>query len=280
MIKKTFYFIGALFLILQSCDSDDDTTTVLTETVKLAANNTHGNILTDTDGKSLYFFSLDHQEAASCVDDCVTNWPIFYTEKLVLPEGLLATDFASIVRSDGKKQSTYKGWPLYYFVNDETAGDTNGDNIGNVWFIAKPDYVLMYVKAQLIGKGESDEDVNYKSDYSLGEELTPYLTDALGNTIYTFINDKKDKNNFTSEDFSNNGVWPIFHVELGSIPSVLDANDFNVIDVHGQSQLTYKGWPLYYFGADMVRGDNYGINFPAPGVWPIANTETIWAVEN
>ncbi len=51
-------------------------------------------------------------------------------------------------------------------------------------------------------------------------------------------------------------------------------NDFGKIDVYGRTQLTYKGWPLYYFGQDSVRGDNKGISFPAPGVWPIANENT------
>ena len=50
--------------------------------------------------------------------------------------------------------------------------------------------------------------------------------------------------------------------------------DLRGIDVYGKTQLTYKGWPLYYFGQDANRGDNKGISFPAPGVWPIANTET------
>ncbi len=61
------------------------------------------------------------------------------------------------------------------------------------------------------------------------------------------------------------------------IPSILKASDFGTIDVHGKTQLTYKGWPLYYFGQDSQRGDNKGISVPAPGIWPIANTNTVVA---
>lgn len=38
--------------------------------------------------------------------------------------------------------------------------------------------------------------------------------------------------------------------------------------------MTYKGWPLYYFGQDEARGDNYGVGFPAAGIWPIVNPDT------
>ena len=42
------------------------------------------------------------------------------------------------------------------------------------------------------------------------------------------------------------------------------------IEVFGRVQLTYNGWPLYYFGQDgQTRGFNKGISFPTPGVWPV-----------
>ena len=45
--------------------------------------------------------------------------------------------FGSFARS-GKRQVTYKGRALYYFAGDSYAGDTNGQGINNVWFVAKP----------------------------------------------------------------------------------------------------------------------------------------------
>ncbi|MFK5880440.1 MAG: hypothetical protein QM478_13200, partial [Flavobacteriaceae bacterium] len=107
---------------------------------------------------------------------------------------------------------------------------------------------------------------------------TAYVVDIDGRTLYTFSNDTNNTNNFTNSDFSNNAVWPIAEIALDKIPSNLDANDFNTIDVFGRTQLTYKGWPLYYFGQDAARGDNKGISFPAPGVWPIANIDLAPAI--
>jgi len=266
-------------LLLSSCSSDDtDTTTPETDpkvnNVQLSANATFGNILTDAAGMSLYFFSKDSKDTSACNGPCKDAWPVFYVADLTLDSGLEASDFGVITRADGDKQNTYKGWPLYYFANDTASGDTNGDGVGNNWYIAKPDYSVMYAEAQLIGKDTNGDAQNFKSDYTPGDELTFYMTSAKGRTIYIFTKDTQNKNNYTKEDFSNDGTWPIFHIDIDKLPSILDANDFSEIDVFGRKQLTYKGWPLYYFGGDSQRGDNFGINVPAPGVWPIVNTAT------
>lgn len=283
-MKKSILLLFVWASLLSSCSSDDTDPQPNPEpevnTVQLSTDATFGNILTDSKGMSLYFFSRDSKGESVCNDGCKTAWPVFFTENLTLDQGLEASDFGEVTRADGDKQTTYKGWPLYYFANDNSPGDTKGDKVGDNWYIAKPDYSLMYVEAQLVGKDAEGNDQNFKSDYTPGDELTFYITSSKGRTLYTFKNDLKDDNSFTAEDFSNNSVWPVFNVDIDKLPSILDPNDFGTIDVFGASQLTYKGRPLYYFGEDIDRGDNYGINFPAAGIWPIANTDTTVAPEN
>lgn len=273
IIKKTMYLFVLLGLVLQSCDNDDDQAIINQTNVRLTNNAVLGNVLSDSAGKTLYFFSKDTKDTAVCVGECLDIWPIFYSETIVVGSGLDAADFATITRGDGAMQTTYKGWPLYYFSNDASAGDANGENVNNIWFVAKPDYSLMYVKAQLVGHDTN----NYMSDYTVGDEETSYIVDIDGNTLYTFMNDMNNTNNFTNSDFSNNSVWPIAEITLDKIPTVLNNGDFDTIDVFGRTQLTYKGWPLYYFGQDSARGDNKGVSFPTPGVWPIANVNTATA---
>lgn len=264
-MKKSILLLFVSISLLFSCSDDDSTVETIPDpgtaqntevsTVKLAKNDTFGNILTDANGMSLYFFSKDTKEVSECSNGCKAAWPVFYTKSLKVDKGLEASDFGVITREDGDKQNTYKGWPLYYFANDTAEGDTKGDKVGNNWYIAKPDYTLMYAQAKL---SDSDTDPTF------------YLTNAKGRTIYLFANDKKDDNNYTKEDFSNNGTWPIITLALDKIPSILDENDFGTTNVFGSTQITYKGWPLYYFGNDTNRGDAKGVS----GVWLIVNTDT------
>jgi len=270
---KLLLLTTLVLFFLQSCSDDEEVQQPQPEVVKLvklAEDSTYGKILTDAQGKSLYFFSKDTKETSLCVGGCVTNWPIFYKENLTVAAGLDLADFTTITRTDGVKQTVYKGWPLYYFVNDNNAGETNGEDVNHVWFLAKPDYSLMYVTAQLVGNDGN----NYKSDYTQGNGNTFYITDIDGNTLYGFNNDTNNTNNFTNSDFSNNAVWPIAEIELDKIPSILNRSDFGTINVFGRTQLTYKGWPIYYFGSDSARGDNKGVSVPVPGKWPVVNVNT------
>ena len=41
-------------------------------------------------------------------------------------------------REQGEKQTTFRGFPLYYWANHKAAGDTLGQNVSNVWFVVDP----------------------------------------------------------------------------------------------------------------------------------------------
>lgn len=278
---KKLLLLSVTILTLFSCSSDDNSPSddgppqAEPNSVQLKSDATFGNVLTNAEGFSLYFFSLDSKgDDSNCIDGCKAAWPVFYAEDLTLDSGLDASDFGSITRSDGDKQSTYKGWPLYLFANDNVSGDVNGDGAQDIWYVAKPDYSVMMSQAQLVGRDSNGVETNLTGTYEPGDEQTFYMTDDKGNTLYRFVNDTNGINNFTNDDFSNNGVWPVFEEDLQNVPSILDTNDFGTIDVFGRNQLTYKGWPLYYFGQDAQRGDNFGVGFPVAGVWPILNPDT------
>ncbi|WP_203257030.1 hypothetical protein [Hyunsoonleella ulvae] len=272
---KHLFLILVTLLMVTSCsnDNDDDTTIppVQNNAIQLKNSATFGNILTTSEGFTLYFFSKDSKSISNCSGGCQSSWPAYFAAELTLDTGLNTSDFGTITRADGSKQTTFKGWPLYTYANDTSAGNINGDGVGGVWYVAKPDYTVMMVSAQLLGRDKDGNETNLTSNYTEGEEETFYMVDAEGNSLYSFTNDTKGVNNFTKDDFSNNGVWPIFEATLSNIPSVLSDSDFGSINVFGRTQITYKGWPLYYFGKDIQRGDNYGVGFPAAGVWPIVN---------
>jgi len=243
-----------------------------TAVVKLKSSPILGNYLVDKADKTLYYFSNDANGKNNCSGGCEAAWPIFSGEvptQAQLGQGLSASDFATITTAGGKKQVTYMGWPLYYFSPKnvpEPPNTTSGEGAGNVWYVAKPDYTVMIVNNQLTG----NDGKKYKSDYTEGEAKTAYLTDGKGRALYAFKNDKANKNNFTKEGAASK-AWIIYEADQIVVPSKLDKSLFGTTDVFGKKQLTYNGWPLYYFGSDEgVAGSNKGVSVPQPGVWPIA----------
>jgi len=154
--------------------------------VKIVETESKGKVITDGDGRALYFFARDAKGASLCTGGCLNNWPVFYKQNIITGQGLNASDFGSIDRGDGVMQTTYKGWPLYYFVNDTQPGSMNGDAVIGKWFVAKPDYTIMITDNQLTGLNG----VNYKGDYTQGDQVIQYFTEEKGLTLYTR---KKDK---------------------------------------------------------------------------------------
>jgi predicted lipoprotein with Yx(FWY)xxD motif len=99
-----------------------------------------GSFLTGEDGKTLYVFKKDTAGTSNCSGQCATNWPPFTIESsdtLKADDGVTGK-LATITRADGTMQVTYNGAPLYYFAADKSAGDTNGQGVGGVWFVAAP----------------------------------------------------------------------------------------------------------------------------------------------
>jgi len=97
-----------------------------------------GNYLTDAQGRTLYYYDLDPSGTSVCEGACLANWPAFHADSTVVPVGLSPDDFGEITRADGTKQSTFKGYPLYYFVKDKERGDLYGQGVGDVWYAIDP----------------------------------------------------------------------------------------------------------------------------------------------
>jgi len=108
------------------------------ESVKVMTKAGVGNYLADSEGMTLYYFKNDSPGESTCTGGCLDNWPVFYEEEITVPEGLDEADFDTIDREDGTEQTTFKGYPLYYFVADENPGDTKGEGVGGVWFVVDP----------------------------------------------------------------------------------------------------------------------------------------------
>src|SRR5690606_3050634 len=92
----------------------------------------------DAEGATLYLFENDMNGVSNCSGACLENWPVFYDEDLTAPSNVSESDFGSIDRGGGVMQTTYKGWPLYYYADDNARGDVNGQGLNDVWFVVPP----------------------------------------------------------------------------------------------------------------------------------------------
>lgn len=277
--SKSKLLIGlCLLTFFFACSKKDDVKdpSSAKKGLQLASNAKFGAVITDNTGKTLYFFAIDANGTSGCTGGCEVIWPVYYSAELSDNAGINAADVGVITRADGKKQNTYKGWPLYYYKNDVAAGDINGDGVGGTWFVGKTDYSIMLVNNQLVGENTKQ----YTETLAEGPGITQYFTDGNGRTLYAFAPDKSNKNTYTNADFSNNGLWPLYESDVKSLPSVIKAEFAGQITVFGRKQLTYKGWPLYYFGQDTKRGDNKGVSYPVPGIWPVVKLSTTAAPLN
>jgi len=101
-----------------------------------------GTFLTDGSGRTVYLWAKDGMNMSACSGACAAAWPpVPATGTLTAAGGAKASDLGTITRSDGTRQATYDGHPLYYFVGDSAAGQTNGqgsDNFGAKWWLVGP----------------------------------------------------------------------------------------------------------------------------------------------
>jgi predicted lipoprotein with Yx(FWY)xxD motif len=98
-----------------------------------------GPFLTDAKGMTLYLFEKDTTaNESTCEGDCAANWPPAAAEgTLTLPAGIPG-ELTAITRADGSQQLSYNGIPLYHYAADKAAGDTNGQEVGDVWYVVTP----------------------------------------------------------------------------------------------------------------------------------------------
>lgn len=112
--------------------------TAFAATVQIKEKEGIGSYLADEKGMALYLFKKDTNGVSACTGSCVEKWPLFSAGTVTVPGSLKSADFGVITREDGKKQTTYRGLPLYYFFKDKASGDTLGQGVNNVWYIVAP----------------------------------------------------------------------------------------------------------------------------------------------
>ena len=92
-------------------------------------------VLVDSSGMTLYWFVPDTSTKSNCSGSCATYWPPV-KGPLTAGSGVTGT-LGTITRSDGTKQATYLGHPLYTYVGDKGPGQNKGNGLnisGGLWW--------------------------------------------------------------------------------------------------------------------------------------------------
>jgi predicted lipoprotein with Yx(FWY)xxD motif len=200
-------------------------------------------ILTNAQGDTLYYFTLDFTTKSTCIGGCAQTWPPLLftgtgspTSVATLPGTL------SVLTDPNGSQVEYSGYPLYTYSGDTAAGQTKGEGLFGKWFVATPgmaSYVIRVSTATVQGKS------------------TTILTNAQGQTLYYFTPDNSTKSNCTGGCAS---AWPPL-LFTGSGSPLGDAplsGKLSVLSDTNGSQIEYNGHPLYAYSGDTTPGQTTG----------------------
>lgn len=101
-----------------------------------------GRILVDSRGRTLYLFEKDARGRSACAGTCAGYWPPLLTRaEPTAGHNTKRALLGVIRRSNGTRQVTYAGHPLYRFVQDTRAGQTNGQGLRDFeagWYVLSP----------------------------------------------------------------------------------------------------------------------------------------------
>jgi predicted lipoprotein with Yx(FWY)xxD motif len=97
-----------------------------------------GQILVNSQGRTLYLFKADQGTKSACTGACAGAWPpLLVTGKPTVGSRVNTSLLGTTPRPEGTTQLTYNGHPLYLFAQDQKAGETNGQGVsafGAAWF--------------------------------------------------------------------------------------------------------------------------------------------------
>jgi len=202
----------------------------------------------DKEQYTLYTFDNDPIGDSACAGECINVWP-----PLLADAGAIATSPLSITTATNNNQQwAYKGKPLYFFKNDNQAGDINGDEVKDIWHIATQEPAIQRTTGNgrfLSATGQVNVLMSVAASVT---EFTATMLDKDGFNLYVFDNDANETSNCAGQCLVN---WPAF---LAS-PEDVAIGDYTIFTrTDGNKQWAYDGKPLYFFKNDTTRGDING----------------------
>jgi uncharacterized protein (TIGR03118 family) len=150
-----------------------------------------GKVLVDARGRTLYLFGKDTRGRSACNAACAAYWPpLISSAKPRAGSGVRVSLLGVTKRTDGKRQVTYAGHPLYTFVGDTKAGQTNGEglnNFGAVWEAVAASGRGIAPAASSSGSDQLGGGYGYGSGYRAAAASTRAQTDVY--SVHALVSD-------------------------------------------------------------------------------------------
>jgi predicted lipoprotein with Yx(FWY)xxD motif len=121
-------------------ESVDAAATAKRPKLKIASSD-YGRILFNGRGRALYLFTADRGKTSNCSGDCATAWPPYIVKaKPAAGPGVKPGLIGTTRRSDGRRQATYAGHPVYFYHGDNEPGEVLCQAVyefGGYWYVLR-----------------------------------------------------------------------------------------------------------------------------------------------
>jgi predicted lipoprotein with Yx(FWY)xxD motif len=142
-MRKLLLILSALALLTGAGSSAAAETEAQARNTLIVRDSRYGKVIWDGRGFALYAFTRDRRGGTSrCYGACAKAWPVYYSKAaLRAGPGIKRSLLGTVRRRDGRRQITYNGWPLYYYVHENRPGlilCQNVDEFGGLWLVVRP----------------------------------------------------------------------------------------------------------------------------------------------
>lgn len=235
----------------------------------------YGTVLFTGAGQGLYTLSLDTVGTASapatsaCTSMCATVWPPLLAAgpnaPISVSGGVQAAGIGLVPRTNPAGQTvyqvTYFGHPLYTFVKDTAAGQTNGENVAafmGIWHLLSP--------GGQVNAGVATVSVETTP---LGTLLATPTAFSTSRTLYMLTADPANTSTCVRRCTQ---IWPPLLTTGAPIAGSGVTADLlgTITRPDGTTQVTYSGRPLYLFSGDLAPGAASGLTNGEEYVDPFA----------
>ena len=142
-MRRLLLIVSALALLTGVGSSAAADTDAQARATLVVRDSRYGKVIWDGRGYALYAFTRDRRGGPSrCYGACARAWPVYHSKgALRAGPGVKRSLIGTVRRRDGRRQVTYNGWPLYYYVDENRPGlilCQNVDEFGGLWLVVRP----------------------------------------------------------------------------------------------------------------------------------------------